>query len=154
VFRFDSHWLKEKPTGSFSVQRDVRLQEVDAAGIVFFARTFEYVSDTFAAFCKCHDVPLANALKQRRWAAPLRHVEADYLSPLRFGDRLDVALVGAHIEPTQVTLGYRLALVPDDVVTTLVQTLHVFVDPQTFERRQIPEKIERALSGWCRLWPG
>ena len=153
VFRFDSHWLSQKPSGSFSVQRDVRLQEVDAAGIVFFARMFEYVSDTFVAFCRHHDVPLAEALRLRRWGAPLRHVEADYLNPLRFGDRLDIALVGAHIESTQVMLGYRLALLPNDVVATLVQTLHVFVDGQTFERREIPEDVRRALSTSCRLWP-
>lgn len=152
MFRFEDSWLSDKPAGSFSVERDVRLQEVDAAGIVFFARTFEYVSDAFAGFCKSHDVELADVLRQRRWGAPLRHVEASYLHPLRFGDRVEVSLVAARIEDTQVTLGYRVALVPEGAVTTLVQSLHVFVDADTFERRSIPQELERAFSASCRLW--
>ena len=144
-FRFDPDRLATRPPGAFALEREVRLQDVDAAGIVFFARLLEYPSDVFVAFCALHHIHLADVLREKRWGAPVRHVEAHYLKPLVFGDRVEVALVAAHLEATQVTLGYRVARVADAAVTTLIQVLHVFVDAATFERRPMPDELRLAL---------
>ena len=144
-FRFDLGRLATRPPGAFALEREVRLQDVDAAGIVFFARLLEYSSDVFVSFCAAHDINLAEVLRHKRWGAPVRHVEAHYLRPLVFGDRVEVALVGAYLEETQATLGYRVARLADGTVTTLVQVLHVFVDAVTFARRPVPDELRLAL---------
>jgi 1,4-dihydroxy-2-naphthoyl-CoA hydrolase len=148
MFRFDLDRLRVRPAGAFAVERDVHVQEVDAAGIVFFARLLEYASDAFAAFCNARGVDLAGALRLRRWGAPIRHVEADYFLPLVFGDRVEIALVAAHVAETRATLGYRVARLGDGEVTTLIQVLHVFVDA-TFARRSPPEELRVALAPYC-----
>jgi 1,4-dihydroxy-2-naphthoyl-CoA hydrolase len=152
VFRFDPKWLNDRPADSFALERDVRFHDVDAAGIVFFARAFEYVTDAFIVFCAANGVHVDEVLRERRWGAPLRHVEADYVRPLFFGDRVEVALVAARLEDTSVTLGYRIANAADGVVHTTVQAMHVFVDVATLARRQVPEEMRAIIADRCRLW--
>lgn len=65
----------------------VRFQDVDAAGVVFFARYFDLVHDAYAAFLESRGHPLASMFATPAWILPLRHAEADYLRPLRLGDR-------------------------------------------------------------------
>jgi acyl-CoA thioesterase FadM len=88
------------------------------------------------------------------WIMPIRHAEADYLRPLRFGDRVEVALVAAELgsrePPTEVTLGYRVANINGGDAAAVAQTVHTFVDRKTFERVAIPEgpaSAFRALNG-------
>jgi 1,4-dihydroxy-2-naphthoyl-CoA hydrolase len=153
VFRFDPKSLNDRPADSFALERDVRFHDVDAAGIVFFARAFEYVTDTFVAFCAASGVHVDEVLRERRWGAPLQHVEADYFRPLFFGDRVEVALVAAHLEDTSVTLGYRIANTADGAVHATVQATHVFVDVDTFARRPVPAEMRSIIEAQRRLRP-
>jgi YbgC/YbaW family acyl-CoA thioester hydrolase len=153
VFRFDPRLLNDRPADSFVLERDVRFHDVDAAGIFFFARAFEYITDAFVAFCAANGVYVDQVLRERRWGAPLRHVEADYVRPLFFGHRVEVALVAAHLEDTSATLGYRLANSADGVVHATVQATHVFVDVATFARCSVPDEMRSIIEARCRLWP-
>jgi len=143
--RFEVETLKQKPSGAFSVERDVRFQEVDAAGIVFYPRVLEYFSDTFIAFLGDRGTKLAEVLRENRWGAPLRHAEADYFKPLRYGDRIEVALVRALLEQSEICVGWRVARCSDGVVTSVGQTVHVFVDMRTFKRCSVPAELRRAF---------
>lgn len=118
-------------------------QDVDAAGIVFFARIFEYAHDVYAGLLAEAGHDLAGVLRQAQWAAPIRHAEADYLRPLRFGDEFEIAIVRAHFAPSELTLGTRLAV--GDQPVALVQTVHTFVDRKSFERTEIPEALRQAI---------
>jgi YbgC/YbaW family acyl-CoA thioester hydrolase len=142
---FERDALRERTPFAYRVERDVRFQDIDAAGIVYYPRNFEYASDTFVSFLKDSGVDLRASLEAKRWGAPLKHVEADFLKPLRFGDRIEVALVRALLRETEFTLGFRIARVGDDVVTAVVQTLHVSIDPGTFERAPVHEELRAVL---------
>ncbi len=142
--------LREKPAGAFCVERDVRFQDVDAAGIVFYPRVLEYFSDAFIAFLGESGAQLADVLREKRWGAPLRHAEADYYKPLRYGDRIEVAMVRAELAESELRVGWRVARCPDGAVTSVGQTVHVFVDMKTFERCPVPSQLQRAF----RALPG
>ena len=148
--RFDAELLRERPEGAFAVERDVRFQDVDAAGIVFYPRVLEYFSDTFVAFLAAHGTRLAVVLRERSWGAPLRHAEADYFKPLRYGDRIEVAIVRAWVEETEVSIGYRVARVSDAVVASVGQTTHVFVEMEGFRRAAVPEQLRSAFASLVR----
>jgi acyl-CoA thioesterase FadM len=57
-----------------------------------------YCHDVYVEFLAANDTPLPKVLEQRAWVAPIRHAEADYLKPLKFGDPVEVCLVRAHLE--------------------------------------------------------
>jgi 1,4-dihydroxy-2-naphthoyl-CoA hydrolase len=144
MYRFERAVLLERREHAFREARLVRFQDVDAAGIIFFVRVLEYFHDAYVSFLERAGHPLHIVLADRRWAAPLRHAEADYLSPLRFGDGVEVALAVAHIEASEVTLGWRLEKLPDQRLAAIGQTVHTFVDPATFERVGIPSELRAA----------
>src|SRR5262249_28375712 len=106
----------------------------------------EYFHDAWVEYCDGRGWELHRALRERRFAAPLRHVEADYLKPLRFGDRFDVGIFGVNIEGSDMNIGYRVAR-PDGELVATGQTLHVCVDPAAFRRlRSVPEDIRAAIA--------
>jgi YbgC/YbaW family acyl-CoA thioester hydrolase len=148
MFRFERERLLERSGSVFAVEYPIRFQEVDAAGIIFYPRVLEICHDAFVEFLASIGFPLADTLKGS-WIMPVRHAEADYLRPLRFGDRIEVALVAAQTvqrqPPTEVTLGYRLANLETGHPSAVAQTVHTFVDRRTFERVPIPEGLERAF---------
>src|SRR5262249_21060184 len=88
--------------------------------------------------------PLSRALADAEWAAPLRHAEADYFRPLRFADVIDTALVRAHLEPSEVTVGYRIAR--GEEVVAVGQAVHVFVDAKSFKRSVVPQTLVEAFA--------
>lgn len=138
----------------FEARCSVRFQHVDAAGVVFFARYFEYVHEAYEGFLSAVGTPLSRVLKEQSWAAPLSHVEADYFRPLRLGDELHVQLVAAEVEGSKLTLGWRLVIQPKpevEHVVAVVQSTHTFVKMDDFSRTAIPEPILQAISPvWAR----
>jgi 1,4-dihydroxy-2-naphthoyl-CoA hydrolase len=146
MFRFDRDRLKKATSSAFKLETGVRFQDVDAAGIIFYPRALEVCHDAYVAFLDQVGLPLHKVLRGP-WLAPVRHAEADYLKPLRFGDRMTVALVAAHLEPmpnpTEVTLGFCVSR--GDEAAILVQTIHTFVERNTFQRTAVPDELRKAL---------
>ncbi len=146
--RFDKKFLSSREIAAASVSIPVRFQDVDAAGLVYFARFFEYFHTAYEVLLTSAGHPLAEVISAKRWAAPLRHAEADYLSPARFGDVLLVELVAAAVEESEISLGFRLSEAGDRArVLALGQTVHTFVELPSFVRTKVPEALVTALSG-------
>ncbi len=145
---FDKRELSALTSHIYTTQFSVRFQHVDAAGVVFFARFFEYVHEAYEGFLSSIGSPLSQVLREQSWAAPLKHVEADYFRPLRLGDEVTVQLVAAEIEGSFLTLGWRLLVSSKPEVAhvvAVVQSTHAFVSMSDFERTQIPEVIVQAV---------
>ena len=123
----------------------MRFQDVDAAGIVFHPRILEYFHDTFCEFLAASGQPLDEVLRKRRWGAPLSHAEADFFAPLRFGDRIAVELVQAHVEPSMVTVGHRIRRLEDARVAAVGETSHVFIDSAGVRRIEVPPGLRAAF---------
>lgn len=124
-------------------RRVVAFQDVDAAGIVFYARVFDYFHDAYVSFLRSRGASLEAALRDRSWVAPLRRAEADYRRPLRFGDEVRVSLVRIDVDETEFRVRYRIDVA--DGVACEGETVHVSVDPDTFRRAAVPEPLRRAL---------
>ncbi len=145
---FDKRELSALQSHIYQMRISVRFQHVDAAGVVFFARFFEYVHEAYEGFLQTIGSPLSDVLREQVWAAPLKHVEADYFRALRLGDELDVQLVAAQVDGSFLTLGWRLVVSPKPSAThvvAVVQSTHAFVSPGNFERTQIPDVILQAV---------
>jgi acyl-CoA thioesterase FadM len=48
--------------------------------------------------------------------------------------------------PTEVTLGFRMARVSDGEVAILAQSIHTFVERKTFQRTAVPDELRKALA--------
>lgn len=145
MHRFERDVLKSSIGSLFAEEIAVRFQDVDAAGVVFFARLFDYFHGAYEGLLESADLPLPRVIKNREWAAPLRHAEADYFLPLFFGDRIVIHLCLAQVEETEITLGYRLQK-EDGAVAAVGQTVHTFIDVASRKRRAVPEALVQLLN--------
>jgi 1,4-dihydroxy-2-naphthoyl-CoA hydrolase len=149
VFRFERDRLRSSTAKAYARERAIRFQDVDAAGIIFYPRALELFHDLYVEVLAEIGQPLHEALRGP-WLAPVRHAEADYLRPLRFGDRVEVAMVAAHLgpsaPPSEITLGFRVSALPSGEPAIVGQSVHTFVTRDRFERTSVPEPIQRALA--------
>lgn len=148
MFRFERERLLQRAESAFALELPIRFQDVDAAGIIFYPRVLELCHDVYVEFLASVGYPLPEMLKGP-FIIPIRHAEADYLRPLRFGDRVEVAIIaaqtGPRLPPTEVTLGYHISNIENDEPAAVAQTVHTFVDRRSLERVPIPEGLERAF---------
>ncbi len=144
MFLFERDVLKLRAP-AYAQTRAVRFQDVDAAGIIFYPRLLEYFHDAYLEFLTHVGQPLHASLGRAPWLSPIRHAEADFLRPLRFGDTVQVALVAAHTspeaEPNEVTIGFRIVNVETGEPATVGQSVHTFVDAASFRRTRIPAAL-------------
>jgi 1,4-dihydroxy-2-naphthoyl-CoA hydrolase len=125
----------------------VRFQDVDAAGILFFARVFELFHDAYVEGLRAHGVELARVLDAGAWAAPIVRSEARFRRPIRFGDRLVVELRG-ELSERELTVRYRVVSSTDRSVEHATgETVHAFVDRASFKRVEAPPEVRAAFSG-------
>lgn len=151
---FDKRELSEESSCVYQAAIAVRFQHVDAAGVVFFARYFEYVHEAYEGFLSAIGSPLAQVLRDQLWAAPLTHVEADYFRPLRLGEEVLVQLVAAEVDGSSLGLGWRLVVTPkpdQQHVVAVVQSKHTFLRVDDFKRTAIPDLILQAVEPILRM---
>ena len=71
---------------AFTYQRRIAFHETDAAGVVYFANFFRLAEEA-----ETHALAsLGNVVTRDGYLYPRVHVEADYLAPLRFFDKVSV----------------------------------------------------------------
>ena len=145
MHRFDREELKRSSPRAFIDRRAIRFQDVDAAGIIFYPRVLEMFHDAYGAFLTAAGCPLAEVVRERKWIAPVRHAEADYFRPLRFGDEVNVEICRTHTAETEAVLGYRITRGVDAEVCVVGQVVHTFVDCATFTRTPMPQAVKLAL---------
>ena len=127
----------------FTHHHSVRFQEIDAAGIAYFPTIISYFHDAYAAFLEDSGTDLPAMVRAGDFAAPIRHAEADFLRPIRFGEKLEVQLVARREGRSEVTIYHRI--LGSDEAKAVGATVHVFVNRRTFERSEPPPELRRAL---------
>jgi len=116
--------------------RAVRFEEVDAAGIVFFPRFLNYCHDAMAELFAPLEGGYVQLVNGRRIGLPAVHVEADYRSPLRFGDTARLEVTIPHVGSSSFTLHYRITLAPSGLPVAEIK--HIVVTTDLVAMRAVP----------------
>ena len=130
---------------AFSQPRTVLFQEVDAAGIVFFARFFEWFHDAWTAMLAERGIRFEKVLAEQEWGLPLVHAEADYREPLGYAKAFRVDVESVDVGESSLTVSY--AVRGGDRVHAVGKTVHVCIDRKTFRPRALPPELRAALGG-------
>jgi YbgC/YbaW family acyl-CoA thioester hydrolase len=128
-----------------SVHR-VRLDEVDAAGIVYFAHFFSWCHEAMAEMLSPVDGGYAALVMTRRLGLPAVHVEADFAAPVRFGDEVRVVTVVERVGTSSCGLRFDLERTSDgDHIATLRHVV-AFTDLAAMRSRPLPDDVLRVLA--------
>jgi YbgC/YbaW family acyl-CoA thioester hydrolase len=152
---FSRRELLEAPDPAYVHPTIVRLQDVDAAGVVFFARIFELFNDALLAYCAAEGFPLRQMMECHGVILPVKHASAHFTSPLRLEDGVSTGIVRARLDGDELVVGYRVTArsgrATADTVAAAGTTHHVCIDARSFARSRMPASLAEAL---LRLEPG
>lgn len=133
----------------FLHEQVVRFHEIDRAGIVYFARVFEYCHAAYETMLtEALEIDLERFFVESTWVMPLVHSEADYKSPMRLGDRLRVELRVARLGRGSITFAYRVLNQDDERLHAEVRLIHACAQRADFQPIPVPTEL---LEGLKRL---
>ena len=89
------------------------------------------------------------SLKEDYWnnteyVVPISSSEAKYLKPLKYGETVTIELTVAQLRNSSFELGYLCKNVRGEVCAE-VKTIHVFVDRQTWKKKEISKEVRAGL---------
>ena len=132
---------------SFEVSYRVRFQDVDHAGIIFFARILGYCHEALEDLQRQAGVPLEEFFFGRNLGAPLVDVQARFHQPYRHGDVLHIQVEIASMGRSSMKTRYR-CLSEDGALSAEIEIVQVFIAADTMEPTSIPDDIRTALQPW------
>jgi 4-hydroxybenzoyl-CoA thioesterase len=124
----------------------VRFGEVDRAGIVYYPRYFHFFHIAFEEFFADRaGIPYHVLIERERIGFPTVRAECDYLSPIRFGDRLEIGISVTRIGRSSVTFRYRLRNRTRRRAAAEARITVVCVDMDDFRPKRIPARYRRVF---------
>jgi 4-hydroxybenzoyl-CoA thioesterase len=128
----------------FAYERPVGFEDVDAAGIVFFSRFFGYCHEAMEAMLAPLDGGYARLIVTRKLGLPAVHVEADFRSPLRFGDVVRIETTVERLGTSSVALRFDLARGADAIAT--IRHVVVLTNLETMRSAPLPDDVRAVLA--------
>lgn len=131
--------------GQVFVRREtVRFGQVDAAGLIFYPRYFEMISNTMEAwFAEALETPFAALHLDEACGTPAVEVRATFLKASRLGDVLDLALRVEDLGRSRMVLGVEAQCANE--VRMRATVTHVFVGLEPLKARAIPDDLRARM---------
>ncbi len=123
----------------------VRFDDVDRAGIVYFARVLHYCHVAYEELMAQAVGDLDAFFRTSTWGMPLVHAEADYARPMRLAERLTIALEVERLGDRSVTFAYTVRGAEDGALRARAKLVHAFVELEAFEGIPAPPDFRAAL---------
>ncbi len=120
--------------GAFEHRTRVRFHQADPAGVLFFGRLFELISDAYEEF-----VEAAGGM-----TTPIVHLEADYRQAVRVGESVSVRLRLERLGHSSMTYGFEV-MGPDGSLRASGRVVHTFVRLPDFAKIPMPDHARRAF---------
>ncbi|MBC8214407.1 MAG: acyl-CoA thioesterase [Candidatus Marinimicrobia bacterium] len=127
----------------YKFNKKVGFSEVDAAGVMFFARAFELFHIAYEDFMAKINLDLHKMFLEKGTALPVVHTEADYKKSIKLGETVIISLEILDIETRSYTIAYKI-FGEDETLRVKGITKHVFVDA-SFKSASLPKEMKRIL---------
>jgi acyl-CoA thioester hydrolase len=124
----------------------VRFNECDGQGVVFYANYLMYFDVAMTelwreAFGSGYAGMIAEGTDAMVAEATIR-----YRAPARFDEEVDLVATVTRLGTTSSTTELRAERVADGAVLCEGELRHVFIDPETLSKREIPDEVRAGMS--------
>jgi 4-hydroxybenzoyl-CoA thioesterase len=130
----------------FTTRILVRFADLDAAGIAYYPNLVNFLHVALEDFFAGHVGRTYPAVFGAGLGSPTVKVEMEFVSPVRYGDHVDVAVAAEHVGRASVRMRYEGSVSGRPVFKA--RNTMVIVDMATFRPTPIPgwlrEKLEAA----------
>jgi len=136
--------------GPFRHRLRVRFNECDGQGVVFYANYLVYFDIAMTelwreAFGDGYAGMIANGTDAMVAEANIR-----YRAPARFDDELDLVAAVTRIGTTSTVTHLTAERVADGAVLAEVDLRHVFIDPRTLAKSEIPDEVRAGMERYAQ----
>jgi 4-hydroxybenzoyl-CoA thioesterase len=118
----------------------VRFGDLDAAGIAYYPNLVNFLHEAFEDFFVGHVGRPYPEVFREGLGCPTVKVEMEFLSPVRYGDHVDIGVTVEHVGRTSIRIRYDAAVGGRPVFTA--RNTMVVVDMTNFRPTPVP--------GWLR----
>ncbi|MBS0664482.1 MAG: acyl-CoA thioesterase [Verrucomicrobia bacterium] len=126
----------------FVHSRTIRLADTDAAGVVFFARTYALCHEAYEEALAQAGMDLKGFLGSDDLIIPIAKSSAEYLRPLHCGDRVAISVKPSLLTPHSFAVDYEITrLGRPDKLAARVRTEHVASSLAKRERLKLPPSL-------------
>jgi 1,4-dihydroxy-2-naphthoyl-CoA hydrolase len=131
----------------YTCTRRILLNDVDAAGVVFFARLVAIAHEAYELALADAGLSLAKLIHDRGHLLPLVHSESDFKHPLRHGEDVHITVRCARIGSSSYTIAIDLAIPGkgQSVLAASMKQIHACVDRDLGESVPLPPEIRSGL---------
>ncbi len=131
----------------FVHSRTIRLADTDAAGVVFFARTYVLCHEAYEEALVQAGMDLKDFLGRNDLIIPIAKSSAEYFRPLHCGDKVTVTIKPSLLTPQSFALDYEITrLGRPNKLAARVRTEHVATSLAKRQRLDLPP----ALAAWVQ----
>jgi YbgC/YbaW family acyl-CoA thioester hydrolase len=129
----------------FTTDHRVRFDEVDAAGIAYFARYFTWCHDAMDAMFAPLEGGYSGLVMGRRLGLPAVHAEADYVAPVRFGEEVRIAVTVERLGRSSVTARFDVTRAAGGERVATLRHVVVLTDLAAMKSRPLPDDVRAVL---------
>ncbi len=130
----------------FSTRIKVRFGDADPAGLVYFVNLFHYyhvaMEEFFAARC---GISYQELVAAERLGFPTVKVEAEFFTPLVYGDEAEVCVYVSRVGKSSATFEYSLRRVSDGTLCARATNVQVAMNLDERRAVPIPERLRAAF---------
>lgn len=131
----------------FAYQRTIHFADTDAAGVVFFANYLAICHEAYEESLAAAGIELVSFFAANEVVVPIAKSSADYLRPLRVGDKIRVTVAPALLTENSFAIDYELTrLGSPEKLAGRARTEHVCTSSSLRSRAPLPA----ALAVWVR----
>ncbi len=130
---------------NFNYYRTVRLEDTDAAGVVFFAKLLSICHEAYEESLLLAGIDLKKFFRDSNTAVPIVKANISFFRPLFAGDKLLINLKPQLLKDSEFEIAYAIFLAQSDRESAAIaNTKHVCIDPTARVRQDLPA----ALLNW------
>ena len=123
----------------------VRWLECDLQGVVFYPQYLAYLDHTVTELWRAAIGPYTERIPVHGVDMVVAEAGLRYRGSARFDDELEISASLTRLGSTSITTAFTIERVPDRTLLTEGELRHVFVDPEDFSKREMPDRVRSAL---------
>lgn len=126
--------------------REVAFEDVDAAGIVYFARLIGFAHGALERLFDDAPGGYRAIITKRGIGFPAVHVTTDFLAPIRYGDTARIVATVRKLGTTSLHAHFAMTRTSDGVAIATTTHIHVCTTLATMKKLSFPDDIRAALT--------
>jgi len=123
----------------FKTKMKIRFHDCDPAGVLFFGRVYELCHSAYEEMIASFDLKV-DYWHNDEYIVPVIKSEAHYHQPMKYGEEISIEIIVKTLKSSSFELEYLLSN-KDGNECVLVNTVHVFVDKNTWKKKKMSDGI-------------